>query len=73
MEIEHMPNLPPLADDLVYGLEAISRVIGRSRRQTHYALKQGHIPAKQVGSRWVVRRSELERFFTTQCAVKTDK
>lgn len=49
--------------DLVWGLSAISKVIGRTSRQTHYMLSTGKLPARQVGNRWVAERSNLIAFF----------
>lgn len=50
--------------DLIWGVEEISLLIGRSPRQTHHILAAGLItPAKKIGGRWVVSRSALERFF----------
>ncbi|UVC08259.1 DNA-binding protein [Rhizobium sp. TH2] len=54
--------------DLVWGLEAISKLIGRSVRQTHYMLSTGKLPAKQVGERWVTSRSKLVAFFLEDAA-----
>lgn len=54
--------------DLVWGLEAISKIIGRTVRQTHYMLSTGKIPAKQIGNRWVVERGTLLRFFMESAA-----
>lgn len=52
--------------DLLWGVEAIAKVIGRTYQQTHHMLRTGQLPAKQVGNRWVVSRAELERFFSTE-------
>lgn len=54
--------------ELVWGLEAISKVIGRTVRQTHYMLSTGKIPAKQIGNRWVAERGQLIRFFMESAA-----
>ncbi|MDQ0998090.1 hypothetical protein QFZ34_003272 [Phyllobacterium ifriqiyense] len=54
--------------ELVWGLEAISKIIGRTVRQTHYMLSTGKIPAKQIGTRWVVERGQLMRFFMESAA-----
>lgn len=53
--------------DLVWGLAAISKVIGRTTRQTHYMLSTGKLPARQVGNRWVAERSNLTAFFREIC------
>ncbi|MBA3448139.1 MAG: DNA-binding protein [Pseudaminobacter sp.] len=54
--------------DLVWGLEAIAKLIGRTVRQTHYMLSTGKLPAKQVGERWVASRSKLVAFFLEDAA-----
>lgn len=55
---------PPL--DLIWGAEAIAKVIGQTRRATYHMLEAGELPARQVGKRrWVASRKELEEFFTS--------
>jgi len=54
--------------DLIWGLEDISKAIGRTVRQTHYMLSTGKLPAKQIGNRWVVERSKLIAFFMETAA-----
>jgi len=54
--------------DLVWGVAAIAKIIGRSQRQTFYLVSSGALPAKQVGSRWVIERSKLIAFFTGEAA-----
>lgn len=50
--------------DLVWGIEAIGKVIGRTAPQTYYLLRTGSLPAKQVGeNRWVASRQKLVDFF----------
>lgn len=53
---------PPL--DLIWGAEAIAKVIGRTTRATYHMLEAGDLPARRVGRRWVARRSHLEAFFS---------
>nr|WP_246549477.1 DNA-binding protein [Ancylobacter oerskovii] len=54
--------------DLVWGLGAIGKLIGRSLRQTHYMASTGKIPARQIGGRWVAERSQLLNFFRGEAA-----
>jgi hypothetical protein len=54
--------------DLVWGIDAIAKMIGRSPRQTYHMLISGHLPAKQIGSRWVAERSKLIAFFIGDAA-----
>lgn len=49
--------------DLVWGLKAIGEVIGQSVPQTHHMLRNGYLPARQVGEKWVASRSKLISFF----------
>lgn len=51
---------------LIWGAEAISAEIGCDRRRAFYLLEQGEIPAKKVGGKWVVERSQLREFFLRQ-------
>lgn len=54
--------------DLVWEVEAISRLIGRTPRQTFHMLKSGQLPAKKVGGRWVAERNKLIAFFLETAA-----
>ncbi|MGO7575924.1 hypothetical protein ACC699_13715 [Rhizobium ruizarguesonis] len=50
--------------DLIWGVEEISRLIGRTERQTYHMIKSGHLPmVKQVGERYVASRQKLIAFF----------
>ncbi|MDO9411984.1 MAG: DNA-binding protein [Pseudolabrys sp.] len=51
-----------LANDVLWGVEAISSYIQRSQRQTYYLIATGGIPAKKLGAKTIVaRKSELDR------------
>jgi hypothetical protein len=52
-----------LADDLLWGVKAISDEINRSERQTFHLLENGHLPAKKKGGRWCASRAGLRRHF----------
>jgi hypothetical protein len=54
--------------DLVWGVEAIAKIIDRTDRQTNHMLASGQLPAKKVGGRWVVERSQLVKFFMGDAA-----
>ncbi|MDX0487664.1 DNA-binding protein [Sinorhizobium medicae] len=54
--------------DLVWGGEAIAKVIGRTPRITFHLLEKGELPAKKVGNRWVADRGKLLRFFMETAA-----
>jgi hypothetical protein len=54
--------------DLLWEVEEIANLIGRSPRQTFHMLKKGELPAKKVGGRWVAERSKLVAFFMETAA-----
>jgi hypothetical protein len=56
------PAPPDLADDVIWSAPAIGRHCGLSVSGAYRALSQGLLPARRVGSRYVARRSELDRF-----------
>lgn len=49
--------------DLLWEVEEIAKLIGRTPRQTNHMLAKGEIPAKKVGGRWVAERNRLLNFF----------
>ncbi|MGV2104385.1 helix-turn-helix domain-containing protein [Rhizobium sp. 21-4511-3d] len=50
--------------DLIWGVEAISALIGRSKQQVYHMIANGHLPVvKQVGGRYVASREKLIAFF----------
>ena len=49
--------------DLVWGVGAIAKLIGRTERQTFHLVQSGQLPAKKVGNRWVAERGKLREFF----------
>lgn len=53
---------------LVWGADAIAKIIGRSTRATFHMLSSGELPAKRVGGRWVAERGHLVRFFSGAAA-----
>ncbi|WP_411755828.1 DNA-binding protein [Sinorhizobium meliloti] len=54
--------------DLLWEVEEIAKVIGRTPRQTFHMLKTGQLPAKKVGGRWVAERGKLISFFLETAA-----
>lgn len=54
--------------DLVWEVAAISKLIGRTERQTFHLLNSGALPAKKVGGRWVANRNRLLNFFVEPAA-----
>ncbi|MCL6707446.1 helix-turn-helix domain-containing protein [Pseudomonas sp. R2.Fl] len=63
-----MENSNELKIDLIWGAEAIAKLIGRSERMTFHLLSSGELPAKKVGGRWVAERSKLMAFFVETVA-----
>ncbi|MBB3745024.1 putative DNA-binding transcriptional regulator AlpA [Rhizobium sp. BK591] len=60
-------NAEPL--DLIWEVEEIGKVIGRTPRQTYHMINSGHLPmVKQVGGRYVASRSKLIAFFMDTAA-----
>jgi hypothetical protein len=61
--VENTSNIAPSSDtpdnDLVWGGEAIARVIRRKPAATFHMLEGGQLPARKVGGRWVASRSRL--------------
>lgn len=55
--------------DLVWGVQAIADIIGRSYQQTYHMIASGKLPmVKQVGERYVVSRAKLVAFFLEDAA-----
>lgn len=59
--IKNSPN------DIVWGAEAISQVLGLNKRQTYHRLEAGQVPgARKFGANWAVSREALRRLFLTE-------
>ncbi|MGU3399177.1 DNA-binding protein [Brucellaceae bacterium D45D] len=54
--------------ELIWGINAIARLIGRTDRQAFHMASTGQIPAKKVGGRWCAERGELVAFFKGKAA-----
>lgn len=55
--------------DLIWGVAEISKLIGRTERQTYHMIQSGHLPVvKQVGERYVASRAKLIAFFMEDAA-----
>lgn len=54
--------------DLLWGISAMAKVIGRTDRQVFGMLENGELPAKKVNGRWVIERSKLIAVFTGEAA-----
>lgn len=55
--------------DLVWGIEEIGKIIGRSYAQTYHMVRSGHLPmVRQIGERYVASRKMLIEFFLRDAA-----
>ncbi|MCX5579441.1 hypothetical protein [Kaistia terrae] len=55
--------------DLIWGVEGIGKLIGRTYQQTYHMIRGGQLPmVKQVGERYVASRSKLIAFFMEDAA-----
>lgn len=55
--------------DLIWGVEGIGQLIGRTYQQTYHMIQSGHLPmVKQVGERYVASRAKLIAFFMEDAA-----
>jgi hypothetical protein len=54
-----------VADDLLWGVEAIAKEIGQPVRQVYYLLEKGGLPAGKAGPTrvWVASRQALRKYF----------
>lgn len=59
--------------DLVWGVDEIANVIGRTRSATWHLLSKGLLPAKKVGKNYVASRSGLIADLTQPAARVTKK
>ncbi|MGI0525756.1 hypothetical protein ABY43_16355 [Rhizobium giardinii] len=57
------PNDSNLGKDLLWGVRAIAREIGRTERQTYHMIARGELPVQKVGGRHVGARSRLRALF----------
>lgn len=55
--------------DLIWGIEDIGKLIGRSYQQTYHMVRTGKLPmVKQVGERYVASRAKLVAYFLDDAA-----
>jgi hypothetical protein len=52
-----------VADDLLWGVDAIAKEIGQPVRQVYRKLEQGQLPAGKSGSIWIASRQRLREHF----------
>lgn len=56
----------PLADDLIWGAEAIAAYLGLKPTAIFYAARKGTLPIKRVGEKLVASKVALRRHFQQQ-------
>jgi hypothetical protein len=62
-------KIEPEKLDLIWGVEDIGKLIGRTYQQTYHMIQSGHLPmVKQVGERYVASRQKLVKFFMEDAA-----
>ncbi|MBZ9678231.1 hypothetical protein [Mesorhizobium sp. ES1-1] len=55
--------------DLIWGIEDIGKLIGRSYQQTYHMVRTGKLPmVKRMGDRYVASRARLVAFFMEDAA-----
>jgi hypothetical protein len=54
-----------LADDLLFGAEAIADELGIPARKAFYLLERGLIPGTKCGPAWTASRRKLREHFST--------
>jgi hypothetical protein len=53
-----------VAPQVIWGAEAIAKIINRTPRQTFALLDAGLLPAKKIGGRWMATRENLIAFLS---------
>ena len=53
----------PESLDLIWGVNAIAKTIGRTPTQTYHLLATGSLPARNIKRRWVASREKLRQHF----------
>jgi hypothetical protein len=54
---------PAVANDLLWGVEAIAQEIGLTVRMTYWRLERGELPVGKVGQTYVGSRQALRKHF----------
>ncbi len=54
-----------LANDLLWGAQAIGDAIGVNRRRAFFLLANGRLPARRVGKKWVASRAALHAYLAS--------
>ncbi|PSO12625.1 helix-turn-helix domain-containing protein [Sphingobium sp. AEW4] len=60
MEVDERLRIMDLANDLLVGVPAIARYIGKTERAAYHLIYNDQIPHFKIGSRIHARKSELE-------------
>ena len=62
----------PEGDDMLptrvtYTVTEVATLLGISRANSYVLLKSGEIPARRLGSRWIIPRYRFHNWLDTQC------
>jgi excisionase family DNA binding protein len=62
----------PEGDDMLptrvtYTVTEVATLLGISRANSYVLLKSGEIPARRLGSRWIIPRHRFHNWLDTQC------
>lgn len=52
---------------VTYTVNEVATLLGISRANTYVLLKSGEIPARRLGSRWIIPRHRFHDWLDTQC------
>jgi excisionase family DNA binding protein len=50
----------PVESAMQLSLQEAMQILGKTRRQVLYMIEQGRLPARKVGSRWVIERADVQ-------------
>jgi len=48
--------------DILWGVKAIARALGRTERATFHLCEKGHLPVAKIGGRWCISWAKLRAF-----------
>lgn len=66
------PDAETIADDLLKGCPAIGAFIGKTARETLWAIERGWIPAWREGHTWCALKSALRKHYAELAAKPVD-
>ena len=66
MTCDAIPHLEDDEAEFLWGAARIGKAIGLNPNVTFNLLRDGQIPARKIGGRWVSERNVLRRFVTPE-------